>query len=85
MIIGSIKTVVSANFNRETVNTIINMYYLNSPYCNIVNDNGFIVEIEHEHMEKLKEAQNNFCENVTLNLLADVDENGKLSNFRLEV
>ena len=85
MIIGTMKTVVSANFNRELVNRIINMYYLNSPYCNIVNDNGIIVEIEHEHMVKLKEAQNNFCENVTLNLLADVDENGKLSNFRLGV
>ena len=72
------------NFNDSDVRKLINKHFIKTESCNYVDKEGKVILKEHENIEKVVIAQNNVCPNVKLEVLADVYDSGKLSNFRIK-
>lgn len=81
-IIATVKTNFKGMFSREEINKIINRHYIGSDNCNEV-INGEILPKTCDGMNKVIEAQYNLITSWSLEIAADVTNDGKLINFRV--
>jgi len=85
MKIGTFETTCSARFEPELLRKCINVHYLGQENCNKYDDKtGAYVQIKHPNMKNVEVAQNKLCPNINLTIKADLDENGRLSNFQVK-
>lgn len=84
MKIGTFSGSGTIHFELESQRKCINKYYLGQKSCNQVREDGKIVSIEHDSMDKVEFAQRNLCSHIHIQVKADLDDSGKLSNFRIE-
>ena len=72
-----------AEFNRDDIQKPLNLYYLGSEACNYVNEEGIIVAKEHENRYLLEEKARNIFNHISLDIEADLTDEGTLVNFRV--
>jgi hypothetical protein len=82
--IGEVVGVGVFNFNDSIIRKLINKHFIKTESCNYVDKEGKLILKEHENIENVVIAQNNVCSNVKMEVVADVFDNGKLSNFRIK-
>lgn len=82
-IIGHIKGSGTIAFSDELQRKLINVYFIDNENCNIIKNNK-IVPIEHENIDKVTNAHYNIGKFYHINIIADLTEDGKLVNFRID-
>jgi hypothetical protein len=78
-------TLCSARFDPESLRRCINFHYLDQENCNEYDEKtGKYVSVKHPNIKDVEKAQVNVYPSVSLVIQADLDENGRLSNFKVK-
>lgn len=75
--IGFIKAKTAVNFDEGIIRKMINQYYIGSPDCNEVTEDGEIIQKPNLPPE-LIEANFNVCGNKVVEVTAEILANGQL-------
>lgn len=84
-IIGTFETYFTGYFNASDLRKCINKHFLGQENCNVYDEKSkSYITIKHPKMEQVKNVQQSLLPNKTLKILADLDEDGNLLNFRIK-
>jgi len=83
LIIKTIQALNPISFATDIQREAVNLHYLGVPNCNVVDEDGKIITVDHPNMDEVRKAQWNINGNYALVIEADLLSNGRLINFRV--
>jgi hypothetical protein len=81
--IGTVEARVTVRFDGSKIRQLVNQHHLGIPNCNKWDEEQQKFVDACEFPEGFKEINAGIIPNINLKIEADVDENGKLCNFRV--